>query len=98
MSSNPIDEIPSAAESELVDTQGRKLFRVGTLLYNRRTLIILFVWMLWGDFCFTLMESVVPSILPIQLKALGASNKVMAVIMSTLPGILNTTVCPWVSF
>jgi len=75
-----------------------KIYSVGTLTYTKRGLIVLFVWMLWGDFCYTLMEAVVPSILPIKLKSLGAANTTMAVILSTLPGILNTTICPWVSF
>ena len=42
-------------------------FRVGTLQYTRSSLAMLFVWLLWGDFCFTLMETVVPSILPLKL-------------------------------
>lgn len=75
-----------------------KLFHVGTLTYTRRGLIVLFAWMLWGDFCYTLMETIVPSILPITLKGLGTSNISMALILSTLPGVLNTTICPWVSF
>ncbi|MFA5863930.1 MAG: hypothetical protein WC975_04500 [Phycisphaerae bacterium] len=78
--------------------KNEKLYHVGTLNYTMKGLIVLFAWMLWGDFCFSLMETVVPSILPIKLKALGAPNTIMALIMTTLPGILNTTICPWVSF
>ena len=36
--------------------------------------MLLFFWLLWGDFCFTLMEQVIPSILPLELRPLGASN------------------------
>ncbi|MEI6339222.1 MAG: MFS transporter [Verrucomicrobiota bacterium] len=79
-------------------TLSSKQYHVGSLSYTRRGLLVLFGWLLWGDFCFTLMEAVVPSILPLKLKALGAPNWVMAVILTTLPGILNMTVCPWVSF
>jgi MFS family permease len=75
-----------------------RLHRVGTLSYTTRGLVVLFGWMLWGDFCFTLMETVVPSILPLKLKSLGVSNLTMALILTTLPGILNLTICPWVSF
>jgi hypothetical protein len=28
------------------------------------------MWLLWGDFCFTMMEAVVPSIVPLRLKEL----------------------------
>lgn len=76
---------------------GRKLYHCGPLTYTKAGLTVLFAWLLWGDFCFTLMESVVPNILPLKLKDLGASNTTMAVILSVLPGILNMTVCPYVS-
>ena len=61
-------------------------------------LFVLFAWLLWGDFCFTMMEAVVPSILPLKLKGLGCSNWLMGLILTTAPGVLNMTVCPYVSF
>jgi len=73
-------------------------YQVGTLQYTRRGLIVLFAWLLWGDFCFMMMETVVPAIAPLQLQGLAAPNWLIAFIMTTLPGVLNMTVCPWVSF
>lgn len=75
-----------------------KLFRCGTLTYSKKGLVMLFGWLLWGDFCFTLMETVVPSIIPLKLQSLGASSSFIALMMSALPGVFNTTICPWVSF
>lgn len=72
--------------------------RCGTLTYTRKGLVFLFAWLLWGDVCFQLMETIVPSILPLKLKSLGASNLAIGLIMTTLPAVFNTTVCPWVSF
>ncbi|MCC7517751.1 MAG: hypothetical protein IT578_01050 [Verrucomicrobiae bacterium] len=74
------------------------LYRCGSLIYTRKGLTLLFAWLLWGDFCFTLMETIVPSILPLKLRALETPNWLIAMIMTTLPGVLNTTICPWVSF
>jgi len=96
MSKSSADSVSLPQLENSVSTS--KTYSVGTLIYNRKGLIVLFAWMLWGDFCFTLMEAVVPSILPLKLGALGASNTIIALIMTTLPGILNTTICPWVSF
>jgi len=79
-------------------TDKPKLYRCGTLSYTKKGLVVLFGWLLWGDFCFTLMEAIVPSIVPLKLQSLGASSTFIALMMSTLPGIFNTTVCPWVSF
>lgn len=78
-------------------TQG-KTYTCGTLTYTRLGLIALFGWLLWGNFCFQIMEAVVPSVLPLKLKALGCSNSLMGLILTTAPGILNMTICPYVSF
>lgn len=74
------------------------LYRVGTLSYTKRALVVLFMWLLWGDLCFTLMEIIEPSVLPFILKAQGASNFVMSVYITTIAGFFNLTVCPISSF
>lgn len=73
-------------------------YRVGTLRYTKAGLVWLFVWLLWGDFCFTLMETVIPSILPLKLQALQAPSTLIAVLMTTLPNTLTVLVTPAVSF
>jgi MFS family permease len=73
-------------------------YRVGTLSYTKAGLITLFIWLLWGDFCFMLMETVIPSILPLKLKALDASNQFMGLIVTTVPSAMNFMINPIVSF
>ena len=73
-------------------------FRKGTLGYTTGGLILLFFYLLWGDFCMQIMEVVVQSVLPLQLKSLGASNTVMALLVTTLPSIMNLSVNPMISF
>jgi Na+/melibiose symporter-like transporter len=73
-------------------------WKCGSLLYTKRGLFALFGWLLWGDVCFTLMEAVVPSILPLHFKNLGASNMSIGFVLTTLPGVFNLTVTPWLSF
>jgi maltose/moltooligosaccharide transporter len=55
-----------------------KLYTTGTLSYTRGALAVMFFWMLWGEFCLEIMENVVPGVLPIQLKRLGARDTVVA--------------------
>lgn len=74
------------------------LYRAGTLTYTRPQLVILFFWLLWGDFCYMLMETVVPTIMPLKFKELGASNTSVGLIMITIPMILNSFINPIVSF
>jgi MFS family permease len=77
---------------------GIKTYHCGNLTYTKAGLFVLVAWMLWGDICYTLMEKVVPSILPLKLKDLGCSNWMMGLIMSTIPSIFGMTVCPYISF
>lgn len=82
----------------LPDSSANKVFRAGSLIYSKKGLVILFGWMLWGDFCFTLMDAVVPSILPLKLRSLGSANVLIGFMMTTLPGIFSFTITPWLSF
>ena len=75
-----------------------KTWKCGTLTYSKVGLMLLFTWLLWGDFCYTLMESVIPSVLPLKLKALGTPNWVMGMILTTGPSLVAMGVGPWVSF
>jgi len=73
-------------------------FSAGTLHYTRGGLVVLFAWLLWGDFCFILMETVVPSVLPLKLQSLNASNFLIGLLISTVPAMMNFMINPVVSF
>lgn len=90
--------VPPSQDGNATGQGDRQKYHCGTLTYTKIGLIGLFSALLWGDFCFTLMEAVVPSILPLKLKALGCSNWLMGLILSTIPGALSMAVCPYVSF
>ena len=77
--------------------QGR-VFTVGTLAYTRGGLVALFGWLLWGDFIFTLMENVMPSLLPLILKDHGASNQAIAIIVGTIYMVANAVLNPIISY
>lgn len=70
----------------------------GTLVYTRTGLAILLIWLLWGDFCFTLMEQVIPSIMPLKLKALNTPNWLMSAILSSIPTAMSTIASPVIGF
>ncbi len=46
---------------------GPSIYTCGTLRYTKAGLFVLFAWLLWGDFCFTLMEKVRPATYPLYL-------------------------------
>lgn len=73
-------------------------YKVGTLSYTLPGLLLMMLWLLWGDFCFTIMQAVFPAIAPLMLGKLDAPSWLIALFLSTIPGLLNATVCPFVSY
>lgn len=72
-------------------------WRVGTLTYDRKQLGWLFFWLLWGDFTLTLMVSVMPQLLPLSLKDIGASNIMIGIVTMSLPTAMNVVMNPFIS-
>ncbi len=79
------------------DESGRRIYTAGTLRYTTFGLINLFLWMLWGDFCFTLMETLIPSLLPLYMNMHDAPNQLIGLVVGGIPAILNLIINPIVS-
>lgn len=71
--------------------------RCGTLVYTKAGLFALFGWLLWGDFCFHLMQTITPSIMPLVLRSEGAPNLLISLTISTIPALLNFVMNPIIS-
>jgi Na+/melibiose symporter-like transporter len=76
---------------------GDERLRVGTLQYTKAGLVQLFIWLLWGDLIFQLMESVAPNVVPLLFKDLGVSDFWLPILMTTIPQIINTGLNPFIS-
>lgn len=76
------------------------VYSVGTLVYTRAGLFMLFAWLLWGDFCFTLFESIGgPGILTLYLQDnFHVSNVQVNIIFNVIPQIIGVVVGPILSF
>ncbi len=75
-----------------------RIYRCGSLTYTPRHLAVLFFWLLWGDFCYVLMESVTAPIMQLKFKALGASNTEMGLLLATIPATMGAFLNPVISF
>jgi len=80
------------------DTTPVKTWHCGTLTYTKMGLISLFGFMIWGDFANVIMNHVIPSVMPLKFKALGASNLTIGLFMTTIPSILQVFMNPWISY
>ena len=73
-------------------------YRVGTLSYTRRGLFLLFVWLLWGDLVWSLMQMVFPASMPLQLQRLNVPMEWVGYMMGTVAATINMTFVPVISF
>ncbi len=91
---------PAATDTLPPDVEivnGKRLYHCGTLTYTKIGLIHLFIWMLWGDFCYTMMEQLVPTLMPIVLRQHEASNLTIGLLVGSIPAMLNFIINPIVS-
>ena len=73
-------------------------YSVGTLTYTRLGLLMMFLWLLWGDLVWTLMETVFPASMPLQLDRLGIPKEWIGYSMGTAGAVINMTFVPVISF
>lgn len=71
-----------------------KVYKAGTLQYTLSGLVVLFIWLIFGEFCWFMLEVVIPRLFPFLLKELKASNLTISFMVSSVPAILNITVIP----
>ena len=69
----------------------------GTLVYDKRALVSLFFWILWGDFCLQFMETVVSSVLLLIVSQWKAPAIFIGLFVTTIPAFLNLLITPLVS-
>lgn len=75
----------------------RKTWRVGTLTYTTAGLVVLFCWLLWGDFAWAMKERSAGGVLTLLLRKFGASDLLVSLFIVTLPQALTVVLNPIVS-
>lgn len=73
-----------------------KTYRVGTLIYTQRSLLVVLSWMLIGDFCLQIMEELPTALVPLQLRWAEASDALIGFLAGSLPAFLGMVLNPFV--
>lgn len=76
----------------------RKVWRVGTLTYTSGGLVILFCWLLAGDFAWSMKERSVMWVVQLLIKKFEASDMIAGLMIGTLPQALALVLTPIVSY
>ncbi len=80
------------------DAKPGKTWQVGSLTYTAGGLAVVFCWLLWGDFAWSMRDRVVPPVMQLLFKKFGASDMVSGLIFSSLPAALGMIIGPIVSY
>lgn len=97
----PESGLKSAAPQPPGGLEGKqpvKTWHCGTLTYTKMGLLSLFAFMICGDFANSMMQTVVPSIMPLKFMALGASNVLIGLFAASIPAFLSAFMNPYISF
>lgn len=73
-------------------------WKVGTLTYTRGGLAVLFAWLLWGDFAWSLRDRAIGGLMQITLKKYEVSDTMAAILLGTLPACIGFILGPIVSY
>lgn len=89
------DTVPEAMQPE---PPTQKTWSIGTLTYTRTQLIILFSWLLWGDFAWSMKDRTVGPVAQLIIKKLGATDLLMSLFLVAVPAAIGIILGPVISF
>ncbi|MGE4565681.1 MAG: MFS transporter [Victivallaceae bacterium] len=75
-----------------------KVWHAGTLTYTTAGIVMLFVWLLWGDFTWSMKERAVGYVAALMVKSFGVSDLVYSLLIVSFPNFTNIFLGPIVSY
>ncbi len=88
---------PAVGYESIVGTPG-KTWTHGTLVYTMAGLIVLFFWLLFGDFAISTRERSLGPLIQLMLKGFGTSNLAMSILLTTIPTMISMVLSPIISY
>ena len=76
----------------------KKIYECGNLKMSIWGVTSAIALIVLGFFAYTFAATSVVQLMPLHIKDIGASDTLLVFVMTTIAGIINVTVCPWVSF
>ena len=78
-------------------TDPRRPYAVGTLRYSLGGIILVSVWIILGGKIYSLLNLVIPTLLPLTMKQYGASAALTGLVIGSLPAVMNFVMNPILS-
>jgi MFS family permease len=72
-------------------------WRAGTLTYTTAGLVVLFCWLLWGDFAWNMKDRAVGPVGQLMLRNFGASDFIVGLLVGSVPAAIGLILVPIIS-
>jgi MFS family permease len=99
---HPVPPVPSPSSAPPSDSPPAastpRVWRAGTLTYTTGGLIVLFLWLLWGDFSWAMRDRSVGPMAQWYLKHLEVPNLLFALLTATFPAAIGLVLGPIISY
>ncbi len=94
----PAGSAAEAGSAARAGSSERRVWRAGTLTYTTGGLVLLFCWLLWGDFAWSMKERSIASVVQLLLRRFEASDLLVGLLIGSLPAVLTMVLGPIVSY
>ncbi|MFA6962835.1 MAG: MFS transporter [Opitutaceae bacterium] len=88
---------PSSSSTPATDATTPKTWHVGTLTYTTGGLIVLFVWLLFGDFAWSMRDRSIWPMASWYLNELKVPGLLFGLLMTSFPAMVSMTLIPVIS-
>jgi len=85
------------AKERIHKSEPQKRWSAGTLVYTSSGLVVLFLWLMWGDFAWSMRERSVGPMASWYLSHLKVPNVLFGLLLSSLPALIGVIVGPIIS-
>ncbi len=76
----------------------KKIWHAGTLTYTTAGVVLLFFWLLWGDFAWSMKERTVGQVATLLVKSFQIPDLWVSILIVSIPNFTNIFLMPIVSF
>ncbi len=76
----------------------KRTWRNGTLVYTAGGLVMLFLWLMWGDFAYSMKDRGAGVVAALMIKKFDVSDFVFGIIMISFPNFTNIFLCPIIAY
>ncbi|MBR7127707.1 MAG: MFS transporter [Lentisphaeria bacterium] len=81
-----------------MDNKNQKKYYCGTLVYTVSSLVVLFIWLLGGDFAWAMKDRAIVPAATLLIRQFGVSDLVYSLIIISFPNFTNIFLTPIISY